>query len=71
MDSQTSLFVPEEFRVDGSRMGKWYYGEGKEFFGNMKAFQEIEVRHKRLHEIGQIAYEASNKGEGKGKDVYK
>lgn len=63
LDGQISLFVPEEFRPDGSRMGKWYYGDGKEFFGNMKAFQKIEAHHRRLHELGQIAYDASSKGD--------
>ncbi|MFN3396223.1 MAG: methyl-accepting chemotaxis protein [Thermodesulfovibrionales bacterium] len=63
LDGQTSLFVPEEFQPDRSRMGKWYYGEGMEYFGNINAFKKIEAPHKRLHEIGRLAYEASQKGD--------
>lgn len=63
MDGQTTLFVPEEFKPDSSRMGKWYYGEGKEFFGGLSAFRELETPHKRLHEIGQLAYDVAKRGE--------
>jgi methyl-accepting chemotaxis protein len=57
--NSTSLYVPEEFHPDKSRMGKWYYGEGKELFGNLDAYRDIENPHKRLHDLGLKAYEAS------------
>ncbi|MFN3479056.1 MAG: methyl-accepting chemotaxis protein, partial [Thermodesulfovibrionales bacterium] len=63
IDGRTSLFIPDEFKPEGSRMGKWYYGEGKEFFGNSAVFQKIEMSHKRLHELGRLAFEASEGGE--------
>lgn len=63
IDGHASLFEPREFRHDGSRMGKWYYGDGREFFGSINAFQKIEVPHKRLHDLGQNAFEASQRGE--------
>lgn len=63
IDGRTSLFVPHEFRHDGSRMGKWYYGDGREFFGNINAFQKIEAPHRRLHDLGQNAFEASQRGD--------
>lgn len=47
----------------GSRMGKWYYGEGRNSFGYSKVFQKIEVPHRRLHEIGKLAYDASRNGD--------
>lgn len=58
-DKGTSLYIPEEFQIDKSRMGKWYYGEGKELFGDLYSFKEIEAPHRKLHEIGIKAYEAS------------
>jgi methyl-accepting chemotaxis protein len=57
--NSTSLYVPEEFHPDKSRMGKWYYGEGRELFGNLDAYRDIENPHKRLHDLGLKAYEAS------------
>jgi methyl-accepting chemotaxis protein len=62
-ERSTSLYVPEEFQPDKSRMGKWYYGEGKELFGEMDAYREIEMPHKKLHEVGLKAYEASKNGD--------
>lgn len=34
------------------RFGKWYLGEGKEKFGNLREFQDIEEPHKQLHKLG-------------------
>jgi methyl-accepting chemotaxis protein len=53
----------DELQADKSRMGKWLYGEGKEFFGNLGAFREIESPHKRLHELGFNAYKAAQSGD--------
>lgn len=63
IDGQTTLFLPDEFVPEGSRMGKWYYEEGKSSFGDSKVFQKIEVPHRRLHEIGKLAYDASRNGD--------
>jgi len=63
IDGKTSLFVPDEFRPDSSRMGRWYYGEGREFFGTLEPFRRVETPHKRLHEIGRGAYDASQRGD--------
>lgn len=33
------------------RMGKWYLGAGKDRFGNMKIFQEMDKSHANVHEM--------------------
>ncbi|BCB96439.1 hypothetical protein JZK55_13610 [Dissulfurispira thermophila] len=53
----------DELHADKSRMGKWYYGEGMEFFGNLDAFRDVEHSHKKLHELGLKAYEAAQRGD--------
>jgi methyl-accepting chemotaxis protein len=53
----------DELHADKSRMGKWYYGEGREFFGSLEAFRQAESPHKRLHELGLNAYESANRGD--------
>lgn len=63
MDARDISIDAAELQSDKSRMGKWYYGEGREFFGNLGAFREMEAPHNRLHELGQKAYEAAKKGD--------
>ncbi len=35
------------------RLGKWYYGSGKEKYGHLKIYSELEEPHRRAHELGQ------------------
>ncbi len=70
IDGKVNLFVPDEFKPDGSRMGKWYYGEGKDVFGDIQAFRRLELSHKRLHELGQLAFETSKKRERNETEKY-
>lgn len=63
IDARDISMNMDELQADKSRMGKWYYGEGREFFGNLGAFIEIESPHKRLHELGLNAYEAARRGD--------
>lgn len=60
---ETSLYSVDELRADKSRMGIWYYGEGRELFGSLNSFKEMEIPHKRLHEIGFKAYESAKRGD--------
>ena len=37
------------------RFGQWYYGRGKQRYGEMSHFQQVELSHRRVHEIaGEI-----------------
>ncbi|HEX8948335.1 MAG TPA: methyl-accepting chemotaxis protein [Dissulfurispiraceae bacterium] len=61
--STEASIAPEELYADKSRMGRWYLGEGKQAFGDLPAFRELEAPHRQLHELGTEAYEASRSGE--------
>ncbi|MCU7934173.1 MAG: CZB domain-containing protein [Candidatus Thiodiazotropha sp. (ex Dulcina madagascariensis)] len=42
----------------GCRLGKWYYeGTGKETFGRLSAFRELESPHAEVHKAGHAALE--------------
>lgn len=32
------------------RLGKWYFGEGQQMFGNQRVFQELDTYHHKFHE---------------------
>ena len=35
------------------RFGRWYYGIGMKYYGNLPEFKQIEPLHERVHELGQ------------------
>jgi len=35
------------------RVGRWYYGEGKEMFGSLKGFASLEELHRKIHAAGR------------------
>ncbi|WP_397540038.1 protoglobin domain-containing protein [Rummeliibacillus pycnus] len=45
-----------------SRLGEWYYGQGKELLGNEPIFKELEQPHARVHEVARQAVQAYNDG---------
>ncbi len=45
------------------RFGKWYYGEGKDKFGDLPEFKNIEEPHKKLHTLGMEIVELLDKGD--------
>ncbi|MFJ8263783.1 protoglobin domain-containing protein [Rummeliibacillus sp. NPDC094406] len=45
-----------------SRLGEWYYGQGKELLGNEPTFKELEQPHARVHEVARKAVQAYNTG---------
>lgn len=45
------------------RLGKFYYAEGKELYGHLDAFREIEAPHMEVHKWGIQAVEHYNNGE--------
>lgn len=45
------------------RLGKWYYSKGKELFGHLDAFRNIEADHIRVHEIGKEIAQLSLNGQ--------
>jgi len=38
-------------------LGKWYYSEGKEKYGQIPAMAEMEFQHIKLHQIARDIYE--------------
>jgi methyl-accepting chemotaxis protein len=63
LDAKEISFDPGELSPEKSRMGKWYCGEGACAFKSLGAFRDLEEPHKKLHELGIKAYEASKKGD--------
>ncbi len=61
-EKEASMYSPDELQADKSRMGRWYYGDGRELFGSLGSFKELEDPHKRLHELGFKAYESAKGG---------
>ncbi|MFZ2268311.1 MAG: methyl-accepting chemotaxis protein [Azonexus sp.] len=46
------------------RLGKWYYeGEGRECFGKLPGYREIEAPHIDVHKYGIAALDAKNQGD--------
>jgi hypothetical protein len=46
------------------RLGKWYYeGEGRECFGKLPGFRDIEAPHIDVHKFGIAALDAKNQGD--------
>ena len=43
-------------------LGKWFYKEGKEIFGNIRAVKYLEINHEKLHKISENIWEANNNG---------
>lgn len=44
------------------RFGKWYYGKGKERYGYLQTFKDIEGIHKKVHETGKSIVDAASIG---------
>lgn len=62
-DDKETMYVPEEFLADSSRMGKWYYGEGRQLYGTLQAFRDLDQPHRKLHEMAPNVQEAIKKGD--------
>ena len=62
IDLKETAITSDDLQADKSRMGKWYYGEGKEMFGRLNAFRELQAPHNKLHELGLKAYGAAKTG---------
>lgn len=46
-----------------SRLGQWYYGQGKNLHGNERAYKELEKPFLEIHDIARKAISASNSGQ--------
>ncbi len=44
------------------RFGKWYYSDGKQMYGNVAAFRDIEESHSRIHAIARRVVELHEAG---------
>lgn len=56
--SEQDVGTPQE-----SRLGKWYYGKGRELLGNEPVFNALEKSHFEVHEVAQKAVQAYNSGD--------
>ncbi len=45
------------------RLGRWYYGPGRERWSDHPAFQRLERPHEELHQLARQAAEAMNRGD--------
>lgn len=57
--------IPEHELVDHTqcRLGHWYYDHGKEYYGDIDAFRQMEKPHARIHEIGKEIAQLSLQGQ--------
>ncbi len=57
--------IPENELKDHTqcRLGQWYNTKGKEQFGNSSVFQQMDVPHARVHEIGKEIAALSRNGQ--------
>lgn len=53
-----------------SRLGRWYYGIGKELLGHEKAYKELEQPHIRIHDIAKKAIQAYHQGNQQAAEMY-
>ncbi|WP_395077887.1 CZB domain-containing protein [Flavobacterium sp.] len=44
-------------------LGKRFYDEGKEIYGNIRAVKFLEIKHEKLHKIAQYIWDAYNNGD--------
>jgi methyl-accepting chemotaxis protein len=45
------------------RLGKWYYGEGKQMCGTLPSFKALEADHEKIHSVGKDIVTAYNSGD--------
>jgi len=69
-DSKETLYLPDEFNPEKSRMGRWLYGEGRDLFGSLNSFSQLSSPHKLLHESGRQVYEALKKDDKEAVDCH-
>ena len=57
--------IPEDELIDHTqcRLGKWYYSHGKDYYGDLDAFQRMEQPHARVHELGKEIAALALKGQ--------
>ncbi len=48
------------------RLGRWYYGEGKQTYGHLPVFTQLEPVHEQVHTLGRRAVERYANGDKKG-----
>jgi len=48
------------------RLGKWYDALGKQTYGRMATFRELEAPHEQVHSLGRRAVERYNSGDKEG-----
>ncbi|RUM65532.1 MAG: chemotaxis protein [Sulfurospirillum sp.] len=52
--------VSKQVKANECRFGKWYEGEGKEEFGKLKSFKNIDKHHKAVHDFANKNIEITN-----------
>jgi len=51
------------------RLGKWYYSEGKELYGQNRSFADLEKPHAEVHRLARESVEKFNKGDKSGATI--
>jgi methyl-accepting chemotaxis protein len=63
LDGNSSLTEQEAVSHRDCAFGNWYYSEGKEKYGNLKEFSDIEAPHEKLHTLVREALRHHRAGE--------
>ena len=53
-----------------SRLGQWYYGQGKELHGHERAYKELEKPFLEIHDIARKAVVAANSGNKEQAEIH-
>ena len=62
LNGKASLSEQEATSHEKCRFGQWIYGEGKQNYGQMKEFQDMEATHKSLHQAIKKVIQLRNQG---------
>ena len=65
LDGRESLTLNEAVSHKHCVLGKWYYGEGLQHFGNIQAMHDLEKPHAELHQLIREIIEQKEKGQMK------
>ena len=68
--SGSSATRPPELAESKSGFGRWYYGEGREEFGDLSTFQELEERYHLVHARARQLLRAHNLGQPSGEEIH-
>jgi len=72
LDGRESLTLNEAVSHKHCVLGKWYYGEGLQHYGNIQAMHDLEKPHEELHKLIREIIEQKEQGQMlKAEELYK